>query len=500
MREERSETGAADAAVLPSTALGRWFVAAILALALLLRVFVVMESRSEFALIAESDALHFDKIATSIRNGEGFGNHSVYPAVGASAFRAPGYPVFLSAIYAVFGEHNVTMARLANAVLGTGVVALLGIVAAQLLNRRVAAVAMVLAAAHPAMVLVGSSLQLEPLLVVLCLGALAATLQYRREPRGYRWPLVAGVLLGLAVSTREFGLLALPSLALLLWSARAPGVGGWCRAAVTAPLVLVTSCVLVLTPWTVRNAVTFGALVPVSTSAGIGLAGTYNETSMRHEDAPTRWIPPSWDPQIADILANLDEPTEIEVDRTMRSVAVQVVRDHPTYPARVAFWNNVRLFELDGGEYSLYLAPFMPYSLRLTRLSIVAGYVVLASAIIGSRQRATRRVPGAVWLTPVLIYAFMMVFLPASMRYRASLEPYFVLLASVAVVAGAERFGWWPMRGGDQPAAPEASEGKALAGVAETSSGQSPRSAGPELTVNVGARDGVPDAHRGARG
>lgn len=448
MQDDRSETGGVAGAVLPTMAQGRWFVVAVLALALALRVFVVLESRTEFALVAESDALHFDKIATSISTGEGFGNHSVHPAVGASAFRAPGYPVFLGAIYSVFGEHSVTMARLANAVLGAGVVGLLGIVAAQLVSRRVAAVAMVLAAGHPAMVLIGSSVQLEPLLVVLCLGALAATLQHRRAPRGHRWPLVAGVLLGLAVSTREFGLLALPSLALLLWSARAPGVGRWHRAAVTAPLVLVTSCLLVLMPWTVRNALTFDALVPVSTSAGIGLVGTYNGTSLRHEDAPTRWIPPSWDPQAADVLASLDEPTEIEVDRAMRALALEVVQDHPTYPARVAFWNNVRLFDLDGGEYSLYLAPFMPYSLQLTRLAIAAGYVVLAGAVVGSCLRATRRVPGAVWLTPLLIYAFMMVFLPASMRYRSSLEPYFVLLTSVALVAAAERLGWWPNRAG----------------------------------------------------
>ena len=454
----RGETGVADAEVLPATARGRWFVLAVLALALALRVFVVLENRIEYAPL--TDALQFDQIATSLSNGEGFGNHTVPPAVGSSAFRAPGYPVFLGAVYALFGEHSWTMARLANAVLGVGVVGLLGLVASQLLNRRIAAVAMVMAAVHPAMVLVGSSLQLEPLLVVLCLGALAATLQHRRAARGLRWPLLAGVLLGLAVATREVGLLALPSLVLLLWSSRARGVGRWSRSAVTAPLVLATSCVLVLTPWTVRNVLTFDALVPVSTSAGYGLAGTYNRTSLSDEENPAQWIPPPYDPPLARVLAGLGEATEIEVDRALRAEVVQLVKDSPTYPAKVAFWNTVRLFDLDGGDYSRLISLYIPYPLWLTTLSIAAGYLVLVAAAVGLLQPATRRVPRAVWLTPVLIYAFMVVALPASIRYRASLEPYLVMLASLAVVGAAERLGLRPTPASEAAAGGPSSEAR----------------------------------------
>ena len=45
----------------------------------------------------------------------------------------------------------------------------------------------------------------------------------------------------------------------------------------------------------------------------------------------------------------------------------------------------------------------------------------------------------AVWLIPILMYGFIVLTLPASIRYRASIEPYFVLLASLPVTAGLGR-------------------------------------------------------------
>jgi 4-amino-4-deoxy-L-arabinose transferase-like glycosyltransferase len=435
--------------VLPSTKRGKWLVLAILGVALAVRLIVVIEVQRDY--VPQTDALHFDYIATELANGDGFGQAILPGMDGPTAMRAPGYPFALAAVYLVFGDHSWTAGLLLNAALGVGVVALTGLVAAQLFSRRVATVAMAIAAVHPTMVLLGSSLQLEPLLVVLSLGALAATLQHRRTPRGLTWPLVAGLLLGLAILTRELAFAFLLPMAWLLFTAgpdratlRRPT-----RAAVMRPVVLTVAAFLVVFPWTIRNALTLEEFVPITTSAGVGLAGTYNETSRTNDDDPGLWIPPWNDEEMYEvILDEADDPTEYNIDGALRDASLDIIRDHPTYPLEVGFWNTVRMFDLDLGDYSLLIAPSIPYPRWLVRLAIAAGYVVLALAIAGAFRRAARRIPFAIWAIPLTMYVLLVVPLPGSIRYRASLEPFFVMLAALAATPVLERIGrqrgWLP--------------------------------------------------------
>jgi hypothetical protein len=77
--------------------------------------------------------------------------------------------------------------------------------------------------------------------------------------------LAAGALWGLAILARETLLYFVPLAALwLLWRRRA--AGGARRAA-----ALVLGTVLVVAPWTWRNWLSFGALIPVSTAGGLNL-------------------------------------------------------------------------------------------------------------------------------------------------------------------------------------------------------------------------------------
>ena len=422
--------------ILPPSRRGRWWVAGLLAVAALTRVGLVLAIMSRYH--PQTDALQFDTLATSLAHGHGFGQATLPPMIGPTALRAPLYPLLLAATYLVFGVHSYTAALMVNAVLGIAVVALVGVVGTQLLGRRAGGTAMGLAAAYPAMLLTGSSLQLEPLLTALCLAALAAALQHRRAPCGLLWPLVAGACTGLGVLTREQAFFFLPVIAWLLWTADRPRptwrdtVGR--RSAATAAVV----AVLVVLPWTIRNEVQLHAFVPVTTSAGFGLVGTYNETSEAHR---ARWIPPYNDPRAAQVLLALKDPTEVRVDAAMRRLSLQIVRESPTYPVRVAFWNFVRGFDLDGGAYTRLIAPYLPYPPNLLGPAIWSGWLLLALAALGA---ATLRIRGAlrsVWAIPAGLTAFMIVFLPFSIRYRALLEPFTLFLAAAAVLAVYEGWG-----------------------------------------------------------
>lgn len=443
---------AASPGILSSNPRGKWTVVAILVLALALRSAFVAESRDTYAPL--TDASHFDHIATSIAEGKGYGNTVIEPAEGPSAFRAPLYPAVLGMVYAVFGDHNWTWGRLANAFIGTVLVALLGLVAAQLWSRRVGLITLSLAAVHPTLILYGTSLQLEPLLATLSLATLAAALQSRRTVGGWRWPLLTGILLGLAILTREIAVaLALP-VVWLLWTR---GERSWRdraqrgASALKFPAVALIVAVAVIAPWTVRNAIRFDEFVPVSSSTGFGFAGTYNETSNENAKDPAVWIPPYADPSMQRIMfadaTKGSPPTETEVEADLREASVDFVRDHPAYPLKVVAWNTVRLFDLKGPGHALFAARFLPYPPGLTRLAVYSSWILGLVALVGLALGSARSVPRAVWAIPLLTFSGLVI-LCGNIRYRASLEAFTVLLAAAAVGTVLDR--WQDHRTGAQ--------------------------------------------------
>ena len=423
----------APARLLPETGAGRLAVTAGLALALVLRAAAVLVTRHSYRLL--NDAENFDSIALSLIHGHGYGPALVPPAAGPSAFRGVVYPASLGALYRVVG-HSVTAGRLEEAVFGTALVAMIGLVAAQLFSRRVAGWALALAAVHPTLILYGTSLQLEPLLAALSLGAVAAALQHRRAPRGWRWPALAGLLIGLSLETREIAVvLALP-VAWLLWTASpSPGAA---RARWAAPVLAGLVAVAVLVPWTIRNEVRLHAFVPISTSGVFALAGTYNATAAASTTAPTTWIPPYRDPALAKILLSRPHPSEVWVDHQLTHAVIRYVTAHPLYPLRAMYWNLVGLFDLQGPRVALAIAPYVPYSRGLVRLAVYSSYLLGVLALIGAALPARRHTPGAVWAIP-LSAIVLLAFVSGNIRYRATIEPYTVLLASVAVAAAADR-------------------------------------------------------------
>jgi len=126
---------------------------------------------------AVNDAHNYDVHAQSIAAGHGFARIGSGPS-GETAFRPPGYPYFLAGIYAVTGvEHakptdRYNAGRVANALVGTAIVALVGLIAYRLFGRRVGLVAMALSAVYLPLVLISGTLMSEPLFAALLLGAL----------------------------------------------------------------------------------------------------------------------------------------------------------------------------------------------------------------------------------------------------------------------------------------------------------------------------------------
>ena len=420
----------------------------VLVVALGLRIGVIAHDHKRY--VPQTDAAQFDQMAVNLKNGLGFGYAELPPFKPAdkqpTAIRAPLYPLSLAVVYD-FAGRSWTAGRIFNALLGTLIVALVGILGSQIWNRRLGWVAMAIAAVWPTMILTGSSLLVEPLLVSLSLASVAAALQHRRKPKGLWWPAVSGITLGLAVLTREIAFALVVPNALLLWTARKDRPARFSRRALAAPILALFVSFVVVIPWTIRNAMVMHAFIPVSDSSGVGLAGTYNETVVADRVNQAQWIEPWRDPKMWDLMRTMKHPTEVKIDRKLRKASLDIEKKHPGYIFRVAYWNTERLFDLDGGHYTTrIIAPYVSYDHKLAKLSVYASYLLFLLAILGLALffKRVKQAPWEFWAIPVIVYVGLVVFLPASIRYRASMEPYFVLLAALPVCWALERLlGWW---------------------------------------------------------
>ena len=400
----------------------------LLVIALLIRIGYI-EATPDYDLV--HDAYGYDYHARSIATGEGYGLSHDRP----TAFRPPGFPFLLAGVYAVFGversprSERLPVARYAQAVVGTVVVTLIGLLARQLWDRRVALVALALAAVYLPLILIGGAVMSEPLFVALMLGALAAAVEHRRSAHRYRWVVVAGILGGLAALTRANGLVLLLPLGFAVWDARPR----WSWRALAPPAMLVALALVTVAPWTVRNAVQLHAFVPVSTQLGSALAGTYNDQARQDRENPASWRSLKRVPEYAPLYQHVSSIPEAQLERRLRASALRYIREHPLYVGEVAYWTTRRMLDLGGLDWARHTASTVSVSRSWATAGVICFWVFALLAVGGALTARARRVPGFVWAVPLLMYLSVVFLVVETPRYRSPIDPFVVLLAALAV-------------------------------------------------------------------
>jgi len=279
-----------------------------------------------------SDCAGYDTLAQGLANGEDFGQFQGESH--GQAYRTPGYPAFLAAIYVCFG-HSPRAAAVAQAFVSALTTLLLFWLARRFVNRRASLLAAGLHAFSPVFLVYVPLLATET--VATCLGVAALLLlcphvQPETPRRGWRaWGQVAlsGAIMGLNLLVRPSGLFFLPGLVLVLalrtdlsWRGRALGVG-----------VFVLALSAVLAPWMIRN-VRIGAGATLSTTGGWNLYMGNNDRATTGGHLPVR-------------LPRLPGETDADLDRRYTSAAIDWILTHP---ARYLRLSTVRFFRLVGTE------------------------------------------------------------------------------------------------------------------------------------------------------
>jgi 4-amino-4-deoxy-L-arabinose transferase-like glycosyltransferase len=245
--------------------LGLAALAAILLLGLGLRVGEAWDGRAPVY-----DAGAYAAIAANLERGDGFtvGSGTTQPSTNYS----PGLPLFVAGIYKASGGVHERLARLLLAAIGA-----LSVLFAYLIGRRLSGVAAGLIGAtavaiYPALLEYQGMLMSEPLAATLLSGAVLAIFWAREQRRPAAW-LLPGTLLGALALVRPEYLGVAFLLGLLVFARRVRD--DW-RGSLAQAAILLAATLVVVAPWTIRNASALDRFVPISTGGGqVLFAGTY---------------------------------------------------------------------------------------------------------------------------------------------------------------------------------------------------------------------------------
>ena len=257
------------------------------------------------------DATYYHDLANALADGRGFVN----PATGmATALHPPLFPLALTPS-SLLGLDSYNAHRVVVSLIGTATVVCIGLLARRVAGDRAGLLAAGVAALYPVLVSADSAVMSETLLGLLVV--LAALAAYRGSG------VLLGALIGLAVLTRGEAIVLLPLL--LPW--RQPKRAG----------AVVLACLVVVAPWTIRNATTFDKPVLLSTNDGGLVAGANCASTYRGHDIG------SWDIRCVPTKPAKDESAASQNARTQ---GFDYARDHASRIPLVLAARLGRTFEL----------------------------------------------------------------------------------------------------------------------------------------------------------
>jgi len=230
------------------------------------------------------DAAAYAAIAANLDRGEGF---TVGPsATQPSSNYSPGLPLLVAGAYKVTGGVHERAARVLLALVGTLAVLFTYLIARRLCrsmhpaaydrpNASSVAAGLIAAAAvavYPALVEYQGMLMGEPLAATLLSGSVLVMF-WAGDRTGLAPWLLPGALLGATAMVRPEYLGVAFLLGLVVF---ARGAGADWRRSLAQGAVLLAGVVVIVAPWTIRNAIALDRVVPISTGGGqVLFAGTY---------------------------------------------------------------------------------------------------------------------------------------------------------------------------------------------------------------------------------
>jgi hypothetical protein len=202
----------------------------------------------------------------------------------------------------------------------------------------------------------------------------------------------------------------------LVWRRRE----GWRPQGWRPALVAVLAFAVVLTPWTVRNWITFDRPVAIATNSGTAVAGANCDATYASGDMLGGWYPPCIQ----------EHPGKNEAEHH-----AEALRDGVRYAGDHLGRLPVVLAARLGRVWSVYKPFAIPEgrSVRVQKAGVVMFFVLLPFAVAGAFVLRRRGVVTWILLAPFMIVAVTALLTYGNLRFREPAELCTVVLAAVAL-------------------------------------------------------------------
>lgn len=353
------------------------------------------------------DELDYDNLAWNIAKGAGYINTERIWA-GHLAARPPGYPLFLAAVYFLFG-HSIMTVRFMQAVISSLLIVLIYIIGKEVFSERVARVAAILATIYPFFIYYAGSLQSE----LLCSFYLALAVLY--GSRFLKSPILKnavlfGIFIGLTGLTRPVFILYGSFIIFALIANKDFNL----RKALKLWLLVLAVVAVTFLPWVIRNYLRLGAFIPGTTLAGEVLYVSAHPTA---DGSPG---PNLYDEELVKIRQQIKG--EVSQDRYFHRKAVSFIIDNPMHYAWLI------------GKRFLKIWNILPDTTQRDRLFSLFSFGILLPFFILGFIRAVLRNEA---IMPAITIFYVSLVLPVlfygSTRLRFPIESFILLFAASGI-------------------------------------------------------------------
>ena len=320
------------------------------------------------------DSVFYHNAAHSLARGAGY----VDPwGIGNAVGWPPAYPATLAVLYKLFGWH-LALAKGLNIAFAAATVAMVYVIGRRMFDGRVAFVGAMALAAFPGQIYFSTLVLTETFFVMAFVLVFLLALFWTVERDASWWQVLGlGLAVGFASQVRSEGILLAPIIVVLWLLVVRPR-----RHILTYLPPLVIGLVLVITPWTVRNAIQLDQFIPLR-GGGIG----YVRAGLNPNVFPEAYIgagafsPP--EPALSETARHwLTHPWELPTFglRKMKKLyendheGIHWVQTKPIYlsDGEVVFWRRLaNVYFFTAGALAILALPFVISIRRRGHIAIV---------------------------------------------------------------------------------------------------------------------------------
>ncbi|MCB8980360.1 MAG: glycosyltransferase family 39 protein [Ardenticatenaceae bacterium] len=344
------------------------------------------------------DFASYYNLAVNLTEGSGFSGTS-----GPTAFRAPGYPLFLSLFFYIFGT-SLFVARMANVLLSTIVVLGTYLVSREAFSENIALISATIVAFTPSLILYTPILASENLATPLLLISIwLIILGWERTKLSYFF--LAGVSMSIATLTRP-GFLMFPCVIAIYMAFRKLQLALIFRYLSAFAIGLL----LTLSPWVIRNYLVFGQFIPVATNGGFNLAIGFNQYSTGEYIGNVTETVLGKEYDWAAYRLKDSNLTEPDIDQALKTAALEFIKENPVRAITLSLPKLLYFYGDDvSGVYHNIAFPSRPTPNWLWKTSrwIAQLYYLIVLVLASSTLFLYKRInlyPHAVFILAVIAY------------------------------------------------------------------------------------------------